>query len=123
MQEHGCKQWQRGRIRYMSVSQAEAGKHANRLNSKLKNECIARLRIQGKNLKQENKGIQRNQQIVDEWRGETRLVVANRYHEKSGLTNVREFPATDAFAPGHKATEHNNKPTMDAVLVIDKPTG
>jgi len=36
---------------------------------------------------------------------------------------MRELPATDAFAPGHKATEHNNKPTMDAVLVIDKPAG
>ena len=27
------------------------------------------------------------------------------------------------LAPSHKATEHNNKPTVDAVLVIDKPAG
>jgi tRNA pseudouridine55 synthase len=36
---------------------------------------------------------------------------------------VREFLATNAFATSHKATEHNNKRTMDAVLVIDKPAG
>ena len=36
---------------------------------------------------------------------------------------MRELPSTNAHAPGQKATEHNNKPTMDAVLVIDKPAG
>jgi len=29
----------------------------------------------------------------------------------------------DALATGYKTTEHNNKRTMDAVLVIDKPSG
>ena len=29
----------------------------------------------------------------------------------------------DALATGYKTTEHNSKRTMDAVLVIDKPSG
>ena len=36
---------------------------------------------------------------------------------------MRELLATNAFATSHRATEHNNKRTMDAVLVIDKPAG
>jgi len=35
---------------------------------------------------------------------------------------VREFPA-EPWPQVLRATEHNNKPSMDAVLVIDKPAG
>ena len=106
----------------MGIRQPQPGENANRLNAKLKHKRIARLWIQRKNLKQEHERIQRNQQVVDVRRRVSRRVVLNRYHEKSEFADVREFLATNA-ATSHKATEHNNKRTMDAVLVIDKPAG
>ena len=90
----------------MGIRQPQPGENANRLNSKLKDKCIARLWIQRKNLKQEHERIQRNQQVVDVRRRVSRRVVLNRYHKKSEFADVREFLATNV------ATSHGQQNTI-----------